>query len=495
MSQANTRRALIVIDVQNEYVDGRLRIEHPPVEQSLANIQLAMDAAERHGVPVVVVQHLLPSTAPVFAEGTPGADLHPSIARRPHAHLVRKSLPSVFAGTDLREWLTRHAINTVAVCGYMTQQCDESTIRQALHEGYQVEFLADAAGSLAYANKAGQASAEQIHSVACVVLQSSYAAVVTTAEWTQALATGGDLERDDVFSSHQRALSLAAAAPAGRTLSAETRFVEVNGDSIAYRDIGPRHGTPLVMINRFRGTMDHWDPLLVDRIAAERRVILFDQPGFARSSGTPPDRLATFAANVVALAGALGIAQFDAFGFSMGGTVALQVLLDHPQAVRRAVVAGSVPGHVPGDLPSNQAAGQEVWSVATRPVNVDDDFMYLFFEPTATSQQAGREYLARLAGRADAFSHQVSALAWQAQLKSAMGVREASTSLLPRLKEIGHPVLVANGRHDIMAPTYASYAMAQELPNGWLKVFPDAGHGFLFQHAPEFADDVLRFLR
>ncbi|MFN6996451.1 MAG: isochorismatase family protein [Aquincola tertiaricarbonis] len=495
MSLASTRRALVVIDVQNEYIDGRFRIEHPAVEQSLGNIHRAMDVAERHGVPIVVVQHLLPPTAPIFAEGTPGADLHPSIASRPHAHLVRKCLPSVFAGTDLREWLARREINTLAICGYMTHQCDESTIRQALHEGYQVEFLADAAGSLSYANKAGQASAEQIHSVACVVLQSSYAAVVSTDEWSQALASGRDLERDDVFSSHQRALSLATAGTASRTLSAETRFVEVSGATIAYRDLGPRHGTPLMMINRFRGTMDHWDPLLVDRIAAERRVILFDQPGFARSVGTPPDHLSGFAANVVALAGALGIAQFDAFGFSMGGTVALQLLLDHPRAVRRAVVAGSAPGHVPGDLPSNQPAGQEVWSVATKPVNTDEDFLYLFFEPSPASQQAGRNYLARLAGRADAFSHQVDAQAWQAQLKSAMGVREAATSLLPRLKEIGHPVLVANGRHDIMAPTYASYAMAQELPRGWLKVFPDAGHGFLFQHAQEFADDVLRFLR
>lgn len=277
--------------------------------------------------------------------------------------------------------------------------------------------------------------------------------------------------------------------------SAPTQFIDVDGQAIAWREIGPRHGTPLLLVNRFRGTMDHWDPSLIDRIASERRVLMFDQPGFARSSGTPPDSLERFAASAVAVATRLGVEQFDLLGFSMGGTVALQLALDHPQRVRRLVIAGSLPGHVPGDVASNQPAGAEVWQVATRPVNTDEDFLFLFFEPSASSQQAGREYLARLNRRADAFARQVDAVAWQAQLKAAAGVRDAQTSLLSRLREIAQPVLVANGRHDIMAPTYASFAMVQELPRGWLKIYPDSGHGFLFQYPDEFGDDVLRFLR
>lgn len=284
-------------------------------------------------------------------------------------------------------------------------------------------------------------------------------------------------------------------ATTSATLTAPTRTITVDGNAIAYRDIGPAGGTPLLLVNRFRGTMDHWDPALIDLIAQQRRVLMFDQPGFARSTGTPPDHLALFASTAAEVMRQLDVETFDVLGFSMGGTVALQLLLDHPRRVRRAVIAGSVPGHVPGEVPSNTQAGNEVWSVATKPANVDEDFLFLFFEPTPTSQQAGRDYLARLAGREDAFAQQVDATAWQAQLKSAFGVRDAATSLLPRLKDIPHPVLVANGRHDIMAPTYASYAMAQELPQGWLKIYPDSGHGFLFQHAEEFGGDVLRFLR
>jgi pimeloyl-ACP methyl ester carboxylesterase len=241
--------------------------------------------------------------------------------------------------------------------------------------------------------------------------------------------------------------------------------------------------------------MDNWDPKLLDKIATERRIIMFDQPGFARSTGTPPDNLRLFASTAVQVVKTLGVEKFDVLGFSMGGTVALQLTLDHPASVRRAIIAGSTPGFVHGDVPSNKVAGKEVWSVATKPVNSNEDFLFLFFEPSESSQRAGREYFTRLAQRKDAFLKQVDATAWQAQLKSASGVADASTSLLSRLKEIQQPVLVANGRHDIMAPTYASYAMAQELPNGWLKVYPDSGHGFLFQYPDEFGEDVLRFLR
>lgn len=285
------------------------------------------------------------------------------------------------------------------------------------------------------------------------------------------------------------------AAAAVSSAHALTQTVQVGGNRIAYRQVGTGQGEPLLLLNRFRGTMDHWDPQLIDLLARERRVILFDQPGFARSEGTPPATLAAFADSAAAVVRALGFSHIDVLGFSMGGTVALQLLLGHPALVRRAVIAGSGPGHVP-DLPADpDVSGPEVWRVATKPANTDEDFLYLFFEPTATSQQAGRDYLARLQRRTDAFAAQVAPAAWQAQLASAMAVQDPTWSLLPRLAEIRQPVLVANGRRDTMVPTYASYAMAQRLPQGTLVVYPDSGHGFLFQYPERFADDVLRFLR
>lgn len=199
-----SKRALVVIDVQNEYITGKFLIEYPDVGISLPNVGRAMDAARRHNIPIVMVQHILPEGAPIFARGSDGADVHPSIAGKPVEHRIEKTLPSVFAGTDFGAWLKQNDIDTLAIVGYMTHNCDDSTMRQAMHEGYQVEFLADAAGSLPYENKAGRASAKEIHTAVCVVMQSTFAAVMSTDEWIANLASGKPAERDNIFVSNQR---------------------------------------------------------------------------------------------------------------------------------------------------------------------------------------------------------------------------------------------------------------------------------------------------
>ena len=205
---AHPRRALLVIDVQNEYVTGNLPIEYPEVQHSLANIGRAMDAAQRAGIPVVVVQNTAPAGAPVFAKNSPGWELHGVVADRPRSHYIEKTLPSAFAGTDLAEWLARNGIDTLSVAGYMTHNCADSTIKHALHAGLGVEFIADAAGSLAYENSAGRASAEEIHRVFTVVMHTRFAAVATTDAWIGALQTGEALPRDNIYASNRRARNL-----------------------------------------------------------------------------------------------------------------------------------------------------------------------------------------------------------------------------------------------------------------------------------------------
>jgi nicotinamidase-related amidase len=201
----NARRALIVIDVQNEYVGGNLPIEYPPVELSLANIGRAMDGARKAGIPVVVVQNLLPETAPIFARGTAGGELHPTVAGRVHDHFIEKGMPGSFTGTDLEGWLRGRGIDTLTVVGYMTHNCDFSTVVQGMHLGFSMELLGDATGSLPYGNRAGSATAEEIHRVMTVVMQARFAAVMTTDEWLAAIATGTSPERDTILASNRRA--------------------------------------------------------------------------------------------------------------------------------------------------------------------------------------------------------------------------------------------------------------------------------------------------
>ena len=205
-------RALIVIDVQNEYETGGLRIQYPPVAESLRNIGRAMDTARDAGIPVIVVQQTSPATAPLFAEGSYGWELQEVVAGRPRDHYLRKRLASAFAGTGLRDWLEAHAIDTLVVVGYMTHNCNDTTIKHAFDAGLQVEFLVDASGSVPYANRAGAASAEEIHRVFAVVEQSNFAAVMTTDEWIAHLAEGTLPERDTIHASHQRALARDAMA-------------------------------------------------------------------------------------------------------------------------------------------------------------------------------------------------------------------------------------------------------------------------------------------
>jgi nicotinamidase-related amidase len=201
------RRALIVIDVQNEYVTGNLPIEYPDVHSSLANIGRAIDAARTAGVPVVIVQNFAPATSPLFARGSAAAELHPVVASRERDHYVEKSLPSAFTGTDLADWLAARQIDTVTVVGYMTHNCDASTINHAVHAGLAVEFLHDATGSVPYENSAGFASAEDIHRVFSVVLHSRFAAVASTDEWLAAVSSGVPLERGNIYASNQKARS------------------------------------------------------------------------------------------------------------------------------------------------------------------------------------------------------------------------------------------------------------------------------------------------
>lgn len=185
-----TNRALIVIDVQNEYVTGNLPIAYPPLAESVANIGAAMDAADAAGIPVVLVQHVAPETSPIFARGSEGFDLHASVASRRRDLLVEKTLP-----------LTERGVDTVVVCGYLTQNCDESTARDAVHRGFAVEFLSDATGAVALANAAGRVEARDLHEAVLTVMQSRYAAVATTAAWVAVVKGGGELERGSIHAS------------------------------------------------------------------------------------------------------------------------------------------------------------------------------------------------------------------------------------------------------------------------------------------------------
>jgi nicotinamidase-related amidase len=177
------RQALLVIDVQNEYFTGRLPVTFP--EGSRDNILKAMDNASRAGMPVVVIQHTAPSKdSPTFRRGSDGWRLHPEVDKRKRDILIEKILPGSFTGTELERWLREQGIERVAICGYMTQMCCDTTARQAFHLGFQVDFLSDATGTLSVQNSAGSISASDLHRAVLVTMAAKFARVVGTEEWT-----------------------------------------------------------------------------------------------------------------------------------------------------------------------------------------------------------------------------------------------------------------------------------------------------------------------
>ncbi len=200
-------RALIVLDVQNEYEAGGLPIAHPPFGEALGNVVAAIEAAREADIPVVLVRQNAPEGAPIFATGSTGWELHPAVAAlvRPEDHVVDKLLPSAFAGTDLDDWLRERGVEALTVVGFMTQNCVESTVRDAVHRGWPVEVLSDATGTVALANSAGSLSARRLHEAVLVVLQSRFAAVTTTAGWIDAVRRGTELERSSLLASARAA--------------------------------------------------------------------------------------------------------------------------------------------------------------------------------------------------------------------------------------------------------------------------------------------------
>jgi nicotinamidase-related amidase len=181
-------RALLVIDVQNEYFVGKLPVSYP--ESSLANIVRVMDAANGAGVPVIVVQHAAPQPdSAVFRRGSLEWQLRPEVAVRPRAAIIHKALPGSFTGTDLEAWLRDHQVDTVVVAGYMTQMCCDTTARQALHLGFKVEFLSDATGTLDVANAAGAVTAEELHRAILVTQQMRFSEVLSADDWIARLAS------------------------------------------------------------------------------------------------------------------------------------------------------------------------------------------------------------------------------------------------------------------------------------------------------------------
>ena len=282
--------------------------------------------------------------------------------------------------------------------------------------------------------------------------------------------------------------SSAGRPSAPSSISAPISFVDVGGLKIAYKVIG--NGNPIIFLSRFRGTLNDWDPGFVDAVAKNYQVILFDAPGVGRSSGVVPTSVTRWADQAVEFTRALGLDYAIFLGWSMGGAVAQIIAINHPEVVDKLVLLATGPSSNPDFAPGSPEFGAR----ARKPIYDFDDNQFLFFYSSETSKAACASYLKRVDRIKD---RDVPATPESYQNMSiAMADFKANKekNYFSALKDIKTPVLIANGKFDPSYPLLNSYVLEREIPNSKLIIYPDAGHGFLFQYFREFVPELLAFL-
>ncbi|WP_410870177.1 alpha/beta fold hydrolase [Nocardia sp. A7] len=268
--------------------------------------------------------------------------------------------------------------------------------------------------------------------------------------------------------------------------------VDAPSARFTYRRFGPRGGIPLVLLNRVRATIDWWDPLLLDYLAADHDVIVFDNVGVGYTTGRPRESVDEFAGGAIEFIEALELTQVDLLGWTLGGTVAHRVALRRPDLVRRLVLAASNPG---GQIPGAPGPNEKVFATMTKPEVTVEDLVWLFFPDTDTGRTAGHEYLARIDTRLATDGPGVSEAAGRGQLTAIVeNMALPFDQVRADLDNLDQPVLYATGLHDIMTPAVVSYVAAEHTRNATLLGYGHAGHAFLFQHAEAFAVQVANFL-
>jgi pimeloyl-ACP methyl ester carboxylesterase len=292
-------------------------------------------------------------------------------------------------------------------------------------------------------------------------------------------------------SRHQPASHLhAAGARWGGTSykNAPTKSVLVGGTRFVYRELGIGTGVPVIFVNHLGANLDNWDPRVVDGIAAKQRVITFDNRGVGASQGKTPDSVEAMAQDAVAFIRALGFDQVDLLGFSLGGFVSQVIAQREPALVHKIILAGTGPAGGEGIVDVTKLTYLDAFkAVAT----FKDPKELLFFTRTANGKSEAKAFVKRLKERTADRDKSIAVGAFRTQLKAihAWGLEKPWD-----LARIQHPVLVANGETDRMVPTSNSYDLARRLPNATLRIYPDAGHGGIFQYHERFVGEALEFL-
>ena len=269
---------------------------------------------------------------------------------------------------------------------------------------------------------------------------------------------------------------------------APVRSVTAGGVTFAYRELGPKGGVPVVFFVHLAGNLDNWDPRIVDPIAKDHHVITFDNRGLGASTGQVPDSVEAMAEDAYTFITALGFDTIDIFSFSLGGMVAQALVAKHPELVRKLVLTGTGPR---GGKDMDKVAGVTYWDILRATVTRSDPKEFLFFNRDAAGKPAARAFVKRLEERTADRDAKVRVKAFQTQLKA---IKKWGRSSPDDLSKITQPTLIANGDNDRMVPSVLSQDLHRRIKNSELIIYPDSGHGGIFQYHEQFAPVAVEFL-
>jgi len=269
---------------------------------------------------------------------------------------------------------------------------------------------------------------------------------------------------------------------------APAKTITARGITFAYRELGPREEIPVVFFVHLAATLDNWDPRLIDAIAKSRRVITFDQQGVGASTGIVPGTLEEAADDAFAFISALGYTKIDVFSFSMGGMIAQDLVVKHPDLVRKLVLTGTGPR---GGKDMDKVVGVTYYDVLRAAPTRSDPKEFLFFNRDAAGKRAGKEFVERLKERTADRDQAISTKAFSTQLKA---IQRFGPSKPSDLSVITQPTLIANGDNDRMVPSVLSEDLHKRIVGSELIIYPNSGHGGIFQYWEKFVPIAVEFL-
>jgi pimeloyl-ACP methyl ester carboxylesterase len=269
---------------------------------------------------------------------------------------------------------------------------------------------------------------------------------------------------------------------------APARAITAGGVTYAYRELGPKVGIPVVFFVHLAATLDNWDPRIIDPIARNHHVITFDNRGVGASTGEVPDSVEAMADDAYTFIRALGFDKIDVFSFSLGGFVAQDLIAKHPDLVRRLVLTGTGPR---GGKDIDKVVGVTYWDILRATLTRSDPKEYLFFNRNATGKPAAKAFVKRLQERDVDRDRPISTKAFRTQLKA---IQKFGRSAPSDLSTFTQPTLIANGDNDRMVPTPLSNDLHQRIKGSELIIYPDSGHGGIFQFHDKFAPVAVEFL-